>query len=200
MRNHDLSKEDLHKHARNLNRNVATEHEKFFAALPDTLDYAELLEATEAEGSADLQRICLEYLPLGFSRRHGDPSRPWNKFAIILRNDDGTDALYYAGNWRDIFQNWEALARSFPAFLPGMIAKFVNASTVDGYNPYRITRDGIDWEIIEPHDPWSYIGYWGDHQIIYLLKLLEVLEDFFPSKLQTTVSYTHLTLPTKRIV
>jgi hypothetical protein len=198
MRNHDLSKEDLRKHARNLSRNVATEHEKFFAALPDTVDYAELLEAAEADGSADLQRICLEYLPLGFSRRHGDPSRPWNKFAIILRNDDGTDALYYAGNWRDIFQNWEALARSFPAFLPGMIAKFVNASTVDGYNPYRITRDGIDWEIIEPHDPWSYIGYWGDHQIIYLLKLLEVLEDFFPSKLQTMLSrdiFTYANVP-----
>lgn len=198
MRNHDLSTEDLRKHARNMNGNLAREHEKFFAALPDTMNYAELLEAAEADGSADLQRICLEYLPLGFSRRHGDPSRPWNKFAIILRNDDGTDALYYAGNWRDIFQNWEAMARSFPAFLPGMIAKFVNASTVDGYNPYRITRDGIDWEIIEPHDPWSYIGYWGDHQIIYLLKLLELLEDFCPGRLQAMFSrriFTYANVP-----
>ncbi len=55
-----------------------------------------------------------------------------------------------------------------------MIAKFVNASTVDGYNPYRITREGIDWEVEDPDDPWSHIGYWGDHQIIYLLKLLEL--------------------------
>ena len=45
---------------------------------------------------------------------------------------------------------------------------------MDGYNPYRITKEGIDWEVEEPDDPWSYIGYWGDHQIIYLQKLLEL--------------------------
>ena len=49
----------------------------------------------------------------------------------------------------------------------------MNASTADGYNPYRITKQGIDWEVPEPDHPWSFIGYWGDHQIIYLLKLLE---------------------------
>ena len=50
--------------------------------------------------------------------------------------------------------------------------------------PYRITRDGIDWEVIEPNDPWSFIGYWGDHQIIYLLKLLEILRAHNPGKLK----------------
>ena len=64
-----------------------------------------------------------------------------------------------------------------------MIHKFLNASTFDGYNPYRVTKDGFDWEVIEPHDPWSYIGYWGDHQIIYLLKFLEFIEDYYPSQL-----------------
>ena len=62
-----------------------------------------------------------------------------------------------------------------------MITKFVNASTIDGYNPYRITREGIDWETIEPDDPWSYIGYWGDHQIIYLLKFIVLWMNAFPS-------------------
>ena len=66
-----------------------------------------------------------------------------------------------------------------------MIAKFVNASTVDGYNPYRITKQGIDWEVEEPDDPWSYIGYWGDHQIIYLQKLLELSRQFHPQRLAT---------------
>ena len=33
---------------------------------------------------------------------------------------DGGRALRYEGNWRDIFQNWEALCASFPAFLPGV--------------------------------------------------------------------------------
>jgi hypothetical protein len=62
--------------------------------------------------------------------------------------------------------------------MEGMISKFLNASTFDGYNPYRVTKDGFDWETIEPDNPWSYIGYWGDHQIIYLLKFLEFAEQF----------------------
>ena len=110
-----------------------------------------------------------DYLPLTFSRRHGDPSRPWNKFSIETRKEDGSKNLDYQGNWRDIFQNWEALAVTYPGYINSMISKFLNASTMDGYNPYRIMREGIDWEVIEPNDPWSYIGYWGDHQIIYLL-------------------------------
>ena len=55
--------------------------------------------------------------------------------------------------------------------------------TADGYNPYRITSDGIDWELPDPEDPWSNIGYWGDHQIIYLLRLLETEEHYFPGNL-----------------
>ena len=38
-------------------------------------------------------------------------------------------------------------------------------------------------KLIEPDDPWSYIGYWGDHQIIYLLKFLEFIENHYPEKL-----------------
>ncbi len=64
-----------------------------------------------------------------------------------------------------------------------MLSKFLNASTADGYNPYRITREGIDWECPDPDDPWSFIGYWGDHQIIYLQKFLEQSVDFHPGKL-----------------
>ncbi|MFM8911386.1 MAG: hypothetical protein ACKOE6_00515, partial [Flammeovirgaceae bacterium] len=36
---------------------------------------------------------------------------------------------------------------------------------------------------IEADDPWSYIGYWGDHQIIYLLKFLEFSEMHRPGRL-----------------
>jgi len=116
---------------------------------------------------------------------HGDPSRPWNKFSINTRSEvDGSKILDYQGNWRDIFQNWEALAHSYPAFMESMIHKFLNASTFDGYNPYRVTKDGFDWESIEPDDPWSYIGYWGDHQIIYLLKFLEFIEKHQPGSLE----------------
>jgi hypothetical protein len=55
---------------------------------------------------------------------------------------------------------------------------------MDGYNPYRITKEGIDWEVEEQDNPWSYIGYWGDHQIIYLLKFLELSTDFHPNELR----------------
>ncbi|MBT8066003.1 MAG: hypothetical protein KJO09_02085, partial [Gammaproteobacteria bacterium] len=36
----------------------------------------------------------------------------------------------------------------------------------------------------EPDNPWSYIGYWGDHQIIYLQKLLELSNQFHPTRLR----------------
>ncbi|OON94246.1 MAG: hypothetical protein ATN32_08350 [Candidatus Epulonipiscium fishelsonii] len=65
-----------------------------------------------------------------------------------------------------------------------MVAKFVNASTIEGYNPYRINSVGIDWEKPDPEDPFSGIGYWGDHQIIYLLRLLEGLNNHFPETLE----------------
>ena len=142
--------------------------------------------------SVPIKRLATEYLPLKFSRRHGDPSRPWNWFSINTQNEnDGSKILDYQGNWRDIFQNWEALAHAYPSFIEGMIFRFLNASTFDGYNPYRVTKDGFDWEIIEAHDPWSYIGYWGDHQIIYLLKFLEFIQKYYPGKLKDSLTENH---------
>lgn len=152
--------------------------------LPGQIDYGDLLAAVRQDGDSHLLRLTLEYLPLTFGRRHGDPSRPWNAFEIRVREDDGSIIYNYQGNWRDIFQNWEALGRSFPAFLPSFVAKFLNASTIDGFNPYRLTRDGVDWEIPDPEDPWSNIGYWGDHQIIYLAKLIEATREHAPGCLE----------------
>lgn len=151
-----------------------------------------------AEGNADLYRLVLEYLPLSFSRRHGDPSRPWNKYNIALKDEQGNPIFNYEGNWRDIFQNWEALSLSYPEFLENMVAKFVNASTADGYNPYRINREGIDWERVEEDNPFAGLGYWGDHQIIYLAKLLEQLEAHYPGWVADNLSsqvYSYGNLP-----
>jgi hypothetical protein len=155
----------------------------FWAELPASLPASDLYRRAAATGAPDIIRLCYEYLPLTFSRRHGDPSRPWNQFSINLRHADGRRRLDFQGNWRDIFQNWEPLAWSFPMFLPGMIARFLNATTADGYNPYRVTREGIEWETPAPDHPWANIGYWSDHQIIYLLKLLELAVDFAPELL-----------------
>ena len=181
---YQIAAADLFASVRHANQAVAARQGAFFRQLGRTVSRELVMARAQATKDADLERLCQEYLPLTFSRRHGDPSRPWNRFAIATRGSDGRRVLNYEGNWRDIFQNWEALAISFPGFVSGMICKFVNASTADGYNPYRITRGGVGWETPDPHDPWSHIGYWGDHQIIYLLKLLEILERHEPAVLR----------------
>jgi hypothetical protein len=179
-----LDATDLRAFVAQANGKVAARHATFFRRLKPGTTCARTVSLAADTGDRQLERICREYLPLTFSRRHGDPSRPWNRFSITTRDAKGKRILNYEGNWRDIFQNWEALAVSFPGFVAAMVCKFVNASTADGYNPYRITRDGFDWEVVDPHDPWSFIGYWGDHQIIYLLKLLEILQRHEPATLR----------------
>ncbi|MHC1707329.1 MAG: hypothetical protein AB9842_07375 [Bacteroidales bacterium] len=183
--NYTIDTADFRQFAEQLNKGICNTFKTWLDELPPEIEYADLIALAENTKNKDLVRICYEYLPLSFSRRHGDPSRPWNQFSIETKNDDGSVKLNYQGNWRDIFQNWEALSLSFPGFLESMISKFVNASTADGYNPYRITRDGIDWESPDPDDSWAYIGYWGDHQIIYLQKLLEMSGEFNPGILES---------------
>ena len=180
---YNVSAQDLRQYIRHFNREVYAGNEEFLDGLPERLDFNALRTAVKKQDDPQLTRLCYEYLPVTFGRRHGDPSRPWNQFAIRLQDEFGNRRLSYEGNWRDIFQNWEALALSYPEFIENIVAKFVNASTIDGYNPYRITREGIDWEVEDPEDPWSYIGYWGDHQVIYLLKLLELSQQFHPTQL-----------------
>lgn len=186
--NYTIESEDFKNYIKKANKKVFENYQKKIdnLGLEFTLDQLKTLIRTET--NEDFTRLSIEYLPLKFSRRHGDPSRPWNQFSINLKDEDGSKVLDYEGNWRDIFQNWESLAYSYPAFIDGMIFKFLNATTFDGYNPYRLTKEGFDWEVIEPDDPWSYIGYWGDHQIIYLLKFLEFLNDYNPDKLKSFFS------------
>lgn len=171
--NYAIEKSDLMAFCAEWNRTIFDGNASFFDTLPARMTYHDLEAALARNTDLQIERLCREYLPLSFSRRHGDPSRPWNRFAIKVKDEKGNKLLNYEGNWRDIFQNWEALSSSIPCFGANMISKFVNATTADGYNPYRITRQGIDWERPEPENPWANIGYWGDHQLIYLLKLIE---------------------------
>jgi len=183
--NYNIEKDDFVKYISNANKKVLKKKENLLGHLPENFTLNYLRDIATRNEDINFKRLCFEYLPLKFSRRHGDPSRPWNKFSINTHNEnDGSKILDYEGNWRDIFQNWEALAYSYPEFIESMIHKFLNATTFDGYNPYRVTKDGFDWETIEPDNPWSYIGYWGDHQIIYLLKFLEIMDNHYPNKLE----------------
>ncbi len=183
--NYQIEQRDFKHYLAKANHQVYERFENTIKALPELFSLFELKKLAQEGGDKHFMRLCFEYMPLKFSRRHGDPSRPWNKFSINTRNEvDGSKILDYQGNWRDIFQNWEALAHSYPEFIESMIHKFLNASTFDGYNPYRVTKDGFDWETIEPDDPWAYIGYWGDHQLIYFLKYLEFTQKYYPSSLE----------------
>jgi hypothetical protein len=183
---YQIEKWDFKNYLANANKKVARTSEPILGKLPEVFSLSNIQEIAYSSEDKNFRRLCLEYMPLKFSRRHGDPSRPWNKFSINTRSEvDGSKILDYEGNWRDIFQNWEALAHSYPEFMESMIHKFLNATTFDGYNPYRVTKGGFDWETIEPDDPWSYIGYWGDHQIIYLLKFLEFIQNHKPGKLES---------------
>ncbi len=175
-------------------RNRPLSSSPFLQSLPDSIDLTQI----PAPENPQLHRLITEYLPLAYSRRHGDPSRPWNVFQIRTHSDHGDILLDYSGNWRDLFQNWEALGRSFPHLYPAMLTTFLNASSADGYNPYRIERTGVDWEIPDESDPWASIGYWGDHQITYLLCLLEWTHSHDPEKLPQLMGlsiFTYVQIP-----
>ena len=190
--------DDFRRYLANFNHDASDMHKAFLANLPDVQLIENLRSAIAEQNDPTLTRLGLEYLPLAFSRRHGDPTRPWNHFSIDLQSEDGRTNLNYQGNWRDIFQNWEALLLSFPEFSTAMICRFVNATTADGYNPYRLTRNGFEWEEPAPDDPWANIGYWGDHQIIYLLKLLEWTRRFYPQGIDPLLDsavFTHANVP-----
>ncbi len=175
-----LSREQFIHFLEQNNRGLVVKFGDWLSGLPDAFERNRVIEQAGELGDPDLLRLTIEYLPLILGRRHGDPSRPWNKFNIKLADEEGRPVHHYEGNWRDIFQNWEALAWSYPVFLDGFISRFLNASTIDGFNPYRVTSAGVDWEVPDADDPWVSIGYWGDHQIIYLLKFLELKEKINP--------------------
>jgi hypothetical protein len=195
---YELRRDDFTRFVATWNRRVYARFKAFLSELPAVLSRSELSALVEQERDRDLTRLAYEYLPLTFSRRHGDPSRPWNRFEIRVRDEHGEGLLGFQGNWRDIFQNWEALSVPYPDFLESIIVKFVNASTADGHNPYRITQDGIEWEVPEPENPWAAIGYWGDHQLIYLCRLIERSRSHHPERLSALLErelFTYANVP-----
>lgn len=196
--NYRIPRKDYLQHIQRFNLTVAREHQETLDSLPENIELNELRDRIAETKDSDLIRLNQEYLPLAFSRRHGDPTRPWNRFSIHLKTELGEPNLTYQGNWRDIFQNWEALSISFPNFGSAMINRFLNATTADGYNAYRITKEGFEWEAPTPDDPWANIGYWGDHQIIYLLKLLEANQKCNPEQLNQQLiqeTFVHANIP-----
>ena len=82
LNHYAIEGEALQAHIKAANPALYNSHREDLQALNGWLAYASCRKQIEAIGDLDLLRYFLEYLPITFSRRHGDPSRPWNKFMI----------------------------------------------------------------------------------------------------------------------
>lgn len=108
--NYTIEKWDFSKYLEKANQNIFNHSKEILNNLPEKFSLFELNESLKNTEDADFIRLAKEYLPLKFSRRHGDPSRPWNKFSINTRSEiDGSKILDYEGNWRDINLGFEKL-------------------------------------------------------------------------------------------
>ena len=166
------------------NRAIHGQYAGELEGMGSTIEESVLIDWARGTKDYMLLRLCYEFLPLTFSRRHGDPSRPWNSYVINVQDDDGNDRIYYEGNWRDIFQNWEALSLSYPEYIENIVVKFANGITADGYNALGVSSKGVSWEALEPGQETTRVGYSGDHQVIYFLKMLELSLKYNPGKLE----------------
>ena len=102
--NYTIGAKDFKNYIKKANKEIFSK----FSSKIDSLGHEFTLDNLKAlirnETDEDFTRLSIEYLPLKFSRRHGDPSRPWNQFSINLKDEDGSKVLDYEGNWRDIFK------------------------------------------------------------------------------------------------
>lgn len=178
LNEYNIPTKDFLLFVRQRNTSLYAKVESILDVTKESYHYNELKLLLEKTEDLQILRIFYDYMPLSFSRRHGDPSRPWNRFNIHIQDKKKNPILTYQGNWRDIFQNWEPLAFSFPYFLPNMISLFLDSMTADGYNPGALSRESYSWEVPRADNPWANTGYWSDHQVIYLCKLLELAVSF----------------------
>jgi hypothetical protein len=77
-----VSTPDFKKYLFQINKLLFNEYLSWLENLPKKILYFDLLSNAKEFKNSDLLRIVYEYLPITFSRRHGDPSRPWNQFSI----------------------------------------------------------------------------------------------------------------------
>ena len=75
---YNIEKEDFTNYIAKANKKVLKKKEAILNGLPDLFTLEFILDLAEKDEDKNFKRLCFEYLPLKFSRRHGDPSRPWN--------------------------------------------------------------------------------------------------------------------------
>ena len=95
---YDVQVKDFSDFIARWNRKVYHRNLGLISGLSDEfVDYRELLSYAGEHDDDDFLRLVYEYLPLTFSRRHGDPSRPWNKFSIDVKTGKGEQRLQLPG-------------------------------------------------------------------------------------------------------
>ena len=99
-----IQTKDCVKTIKHFNTDVYSAHAEWLSQLPAHVSLADLYHEVETRHCSQLERLTMEYLPITFGRRHGDPSRPWNQFEIKLLDNNNEKLLSYQGNWRDIFK------------------------------------------------------------------------------------------------
>ncbi|MEE1315323.1 MAG: hypothetical protein UHS49_06120, partial [Faecalimonas sp.] len=182
---YDLDFADFLYFVKKKNKNIYQDNKAYLETLKEIATIPAFKERLKQDNKLDLYRLCMEYIPVSFSRRHGDPSRPWNTFSIVLNDEEGNPINYYQGNWRDVFQNWEALCMSYPDFYENAIVKFMNNSTADAFNPLKIDKYGFEWETPADMAAFTSFGYSSDHQIIYLIRMVEWFRRFWPERVSS---------------
>ncbi|MFZ5940610.1 MAG: hypothetical protein ACOYXB_08550 [Bacteroidota bacterium] len=173
--------EDYEAHLSVVNQDVASRFRDKLDDVNGFVYYQELCRKAELTCDADLIRLTIEYLPLTGIRNHAaltDSPIPCQRGSRLRSLSFG-----FKGNWTEIFQSWEALAYSYPGFIPGMIFRLLNSLTVDGYNAFRISKEGIEWDVPSSEQSGTFIGYGGDQQIGCLLNFLELTDKYYPELL-----------------
>lgn len=72
---YECPRKDFAKFLKSRSTVVFARHERWVAELPERISLTTLAGEASRRGDAQLRRLANEYLPLCFSRRHGDPSR-----------------------------------------------------------------------------------------------------------------------------
>ena len=88
-----------------------------------------------------------------------------------MKDEKGNKLLNYKGNWRDIFQNWEALSSSIPYFGTNVISKTGHATTADA-TTLPNCQQGSTGSAPSLKTPGRTLVT-GPMPLIYLLKLIE---------------------------
>ena len=76
---YQIEKWDFLKYLETANKKVFKKKEELLENLPEVFTLGYLKDLAQNDKDKNFKRLAIEYMPLKFSRRHGDPSRPWNQ-------------------------------------------------------------------------------------------------------------------------